>query len=399
MHSIATWYDYLPHGIMAKDREHYFNRPLPKLLQNENCWLLISLFRLLDACVRQSRLGRNFSLFLVSFWRWFVRNRMPIGHTHAPTSWMSNRLFLLFLFSFQLECARKLASHVITYSSIIADPDAWVNVLLFLLLLLAESIAFGHGCIEPMLERCSDFFPSAICFLAQSEWLRGRLFFFFHFHVFCTSALSLSTSTVTAHATKCSYMVFVVRFSLLYSINELYAPKTLCLVLFFFSFVIWPFCAEVCVCCRRQKFMYSFGCSLRRSYIIVHLICADVCVRVNARAAQCIVQNCLTKIRCNNKALLFFSSPNAECMACRNMQFGSAFLLLPQKMVIKLWCCSRRASISCFHYFVGPSPSRSHTLGLICCLAYGAARIRLKNSGAQCYWSEQLLTWNHYAQN
>lgn len=212
-------------------------------------------------------------------------------------------------------------------------------------------------------------------------------------------SLSLSTSTVTAHATKCSYMVFVVRFSLLYSINELYAPKTLCLVLFFFSFVIWPFCAEVCVCCRRQKFMYSFGCSLRRSYIIVHLICADVCVRVNARAAQCIVQNCLTKIRCNNKALLFFSSPNAECMACRNMQFGSAFLLLPQKMVIKLWCCSRRASISCFHYFVGPSPSRSHTLGLICCLAYGAARIRLMNSGAQCYWSEQLLTWNHYAQN
>lgn len=83
-------------------------------------------------------------------------------HTHAPTSWMSSRLFLLFLFSFQLECARKLVSHVITYSSIIAVPDAWVNVLLFLLLLLAESIAFGHGCIEPMLERCSDFFLHSV---------------------------------------------------------------------------------------------------------------------------------------------------------------------------------------------------------------------------------------------
>lgn len=143
---------------------------------------------------------------------------MPIGHTHAPTSWMSNRLFLLFLFSFQLECARKLASHVITYSSIIADPDAWVNVLLFLLLLLAESIAFGHGCIEPMLERCSDFFPSAICFLAQSEWLRGRLFFFFHFHVFCTSALSRYQHQPSQHTLRNAVIWFSLFVSLFYTL-------------------------------------------------------------------------------------------------------------------------------------------------------------------------------------
>lgn len=170
---------------------------------------------------------------------------MPIGHTHTHAPANTNQLFLLFLFSFELECARKqvLLSHVITYSSIIAHPDARVNVSLFfviLLLLRAESIAFAHGCIEPMLERCC----ARIFFSLHSS------FFFWHnpngcvvasssssTSTFCAPVLSLSPSTadeMQLHGFCCSFLSSILYKRVICAQNIVFGSV---FFFFFFSFL------------------------------------------------------------------------------------------------------------------------------------------------------------------
>lgn len=82
-----------------------------------------------------------------------------------------------------------------------------------------------------------------------------------------------------------SVLLFNVHSSLRYSINELCAPKTLCLGFFRCSFVCCNLAmlGRVSVCWHRQNFMFSFRCLHRHFDIFFSFDMHCVCVSVSAR--------------------------------------------------------------------------------------------------------------------